>query len=705
MKDLNSREKELPTILRKLTNIVDAPLSEIYDFVIKELLSITNSEHAFFGHINGDKIRVLGKDVDIVGIWADTIRKRKAIIINNYRNYKGGLPSESPIKRLLSIPIFAGKKLIAVVVLTNKAEKYSKEDVEWAKIFLTVAQTIIERKKMEEALKESEEKYRLLAENITDGLFLAKNYKPAYVNSAFLKILGAKSFDEIREENLLKFLYPGDRKKIKKDIRLALEDKLSIKNYELKLKRIDGKDAFVELTLKKVVYKGEPLALGLVKDVTEKKRIEKALKESEEKYRTIVENAGEGICVDGEKEEIIFVNDAFANFLGYKKEELIGKSVYDIVYPEDIQKLREESSKRRKGVKSKYTLRLLAKDGSVRTFLISAIPIYKNGKFIGSLSINLDITKIRIMEEKFRGVFEGAMDAIFIEDLNGNIFDVNEAACKLLGYTKEELVGMNIANLVPEETKEKLPEIINEHLKKGGIRMEAITLHKNGSLIPVEVSTTVVDIAGERMVVAIVRDITERKKMEEKLEKEKKQLISIFEGIDEPIYVVDPNTYEILFANKTLKKWFGEDIIGKKCYKVFQNLDGPCNFCTNDKIFGKNFGKTHVWEFQNKRNNRWYRCIDRAIIWPDGRKVRMEIAIDITDRVKAEEKVRDAFEKEREFKLRTAHYFFNPIAIAKGYLSLALEEKDDAKIKKAVEAIERVERVVKNITQKGEIVE
>ena len=705
MKDLNSREKELPTILRKLTNIVDAPLSEIYDFVIKELLSITNSEHAFFGHINGDKIRVLGKDVDIVGIWADTIRKRKAIIINNYRNYKGGLPSESPIKRLLSIPIFAGKKLIAVVVLTNKAEKYSEEDVEWAKIFLTVAQTIIERKKMEEALKESEEKYRLLAENITDGLFLAKNYKPAYVNSAFLKILGAKSFDEIREENLLKFLYPGDRKKIKKDIRLALEDKLSIKNYELKLKRIDGKDAFVELTLKKVVYKGEPLALGLVKDVTEKKRIEKALKESEEKYRTIVENAGEGICVDGEKEEIIFVNDAFANFLGYKKEELIGKSVYDIVYPEDIQKLREESSKRRKGVKSKYTLRLLAKDGSVRTFLISAIPIYKNGKFIGSLSINLDITKIRIMEEKFRGVFEGAMDAIFIEDLNGNIFDVNEAACKLLGYTKEELVGMNIANLVPEETKEKLPEIINEHLKKGGIRMEAITLHKNGSLIPVEVSTTVVDIAGERMVVAIVRDITERKKMEEKLEKEKKQLISIFEGIDEPIYVVDPNTYEILFANKTLKKWFGEDIIGKKCYKVFQNLDEPCNFCTNDKIFGKNFGKTHVWEFQNKRNNRWYRCIDRAIIWPDGRKVRMEIAIDITDRVKAEEKVRDAFEKEREFKLRTAHYFFNPIAIAKGYLSLALEEKDDAKIKKAVEAIERVERVVKNITQKGEIVE
>jgi PAS domain S-box-containing protein len=194
---------------------------------------------------------------------------------------------------------------------------------------------------------------------------------------------------------------------------------------------------------------------------------------------------------------------------------------------------------------------------------------------------------------------------------------------------------------------------------------------------------------------------------EQELEKERKQLLSVFEGIDEPIYVADPETYEILFANRTLKELFGENIIGKKCYKVFQNLDMPCSFCTNDKILGKNYGKVYVWEFQNKINKRWYRCIDRAITWPDGRVVRMEIAIDITDRVKAEERVKEALEKEREFKLRTAHFFFNPLAIAKGYLQLALHEKDDIemKIERAMKAIERVEKVVKNVTQRGEIIE
>ncbi|KAA0002219.1 MAG: PAS domain-containing protein [Thermoplasmata archaeon] len=193
---------------------------------------------------------------------------------------------------------------------------------------------------------------------------------------------------------------------------------------------------------------------------------------------------------------------------------------------------------------------------------------------------------------------------------------------------------------------------------------------------------------------------------EEQIRMEREQLLSIFEGIDEPIYVVDPETYEILYANKALKKLFGEDIISKKCYKTFQNLDEPCDFCTNDKILGKNFGKTYVWEWQNLVNKRWYRCIDRGIKWPDGREVRYEIAIDITERKQAEEKMKRALEQEREFKLRTAHYFFNPIVIAKGYIDVMMDEvgeEEKEKLKTIRRAIERIERVVKNVISKGEI--
>ncbi|KAA0000375.1 MAG: hypothetical protein DRN21_00880 [Thermoplasmata archaeon] len=97
--------------------------------------------------------------------------------------------------------------------------------------------------------------------------------------------------------------------------------------------------------------------------------------------------------------------------------------------------------------------------------------------------------------------------------------------------------------------------------------------------------------------------------------------------------------------------------------------------------------------------------MDKGIRWPDGRKVRFEMAIDITDKVKAEEEMKRALDEERQFKLETSHYFFNPICIAKGYLELAKEEGDIDKINKALDAINRVEKVVKNIVTKGEIKE
>jgi PAS domain S-box-containing protein len=122
----------------------------------------------------------------------------------------------------------------------------------------------------------------------------------------------------------------------------------------------------------------------------------------------------------------------------------------------------------------------------------------------------------------------------------------------------------------------------------------------------------------------------EVEKAKEGLEFERRQLLSIFDSIDEIVYVSDPETYEVLYANKASQDIFGE-MVGRKCYEALQGRSGPCPFCTNDRIFGEHEGEACIWEFKNTLDGRWYRCIDRAIRWPDGRSVRYEMAVDIND--------------------------------------------------------------------------
>jgi PAS domain S-box-containing protein len=122
------------------------------------------------------------------------------------------------------------------------------------------------------------------------------------------------------------------------------------------------------------------------------------------------------------------------------------------------------------------------------------------------------------------------------------------------------------------------------------------------------------------------------------------ELCALSDGIDEIIYVLDPKTYEILFANEKTEELFGKGVVGKKCYNVFQKLNKPCPNCTNKYVFGKNLGKTYVWDHQNLWNKRWYKGIYKAIKWLGGKYVKYGISIDISKQKKMEEALRESEE-------------------------------------------------------------
>jgi len=132
------------------------------------------------------------------------------------------------------------------------------------------------------------------------------------------------------------------------------------------------------------------------------------------------------------------------------------------------------------------------------------------------------VQNLRESETRYRALFEQANDAVFLETLEGRILDANKKACEMLGYSHDELLALSVKDLVPPEVRAQLPQVIERELRNGGVRIEAENLRRDGSRFPVEVSTSLLKINGHNLVLALVRDISERKRLEEQLRQAQK---------------------------------------------------------------------------------------------------------------------------------------------------------------------------------------
>lgn len=263
----------------------------------------------------------------------------------------------------------------------------------------------------------------------------------------------------------------------------------------------------------------------------------------------------------------------------------------------------------------------------------------KIAKLEGSESKSKQISEPFFLTEKSTSetILSAIGDGISIQAPNFRILYQNQIHKDLVGDHVGELCYKAYAKR--DDICENCPLVIS--FKDGKIhRAERNIVTDNGTLYLAVTASPLRNAEGKIAAgIEVVRNITKRKEAEETLELERRQLLSIFDSINEVIYVSDPETYEVLYANKAVTAKFG-NAVGQKCHRVFQDMDSPCTFCTNKYIFGKNEGQPYIWEFQNRTNHHWYRCIDKAIRWPDGRMVRYEMAIDITEHKKAEENLK-----------------------------------------------------------------
>jgi len=252
--------------------------------------------------------------------------------------------------------------------------------------------------------------------------------------------------------------------------------------------------------------------------------------------------------------------------------------------------------------------------------------------------------KEREILRRWSYLFEHADWGVAICDLSGRRVDVvNPAYAAMHGYSVNDLLSRPLEYVYPPESRPALENHMRKAVEEGHHVFESIHIRGNGEQFPVMVDlTTVRDRDGAALyLAAFVQDITKRRERETALNRQKEHFLAIFANFPEILYVLDPQIYEVLFVNRAFADLLGENPVGKICYRVFQGKEAPCDFSTNDIILTQR-DTPYIWEHHNPVLNKDFLITDQIIRWPDGRDVRFELAVDITKRKQAEEKLKDA---------------------------------------------------------------
>ncbi|MFW9873285.1 MAG: PAS domain S-box protein [Candidatus Thorarchaeota archaeon] len=309
--------------------------------------------------------------------------------------------------------------------------------------------------------------------------------------------------------------------------------------------------------------------LNILEDVNEAKKeaekIKEALEKSEEKYRDLVENANDVIYSTDENGIINYLSPSIIHFTGYKPEELIGKSITEYIHEDDLPNLLETFQGKFAGNLKANEYRIICKNGKIKWIRSSSKPIENDGKVMGLHGILNDITEkkqaeneLKDSEEKLEILFEFAPDAIFLCDLNGNLIKGNLATEKLIGYPKNEFIGKNMFELkvFTKDQVKKTKKLLTDNIKGKPTGPEEFNIVRSDkTIIPVEVRTFPVKIKDQDIILGIARDITDRKKWQDELEKSFSITKATLESTDEGIFVVDSNNDIVVYNQRFMEMW------------------------------------------------------------------------------------------------------------------------------------------------------
>lgn len=390
---------------------------------------------------------------------------------------------------------------------------------------LAVVRDISERKKHTESLKASEEKFRTIFNNSSDGIvvyFLDDDNQPGHfieVNETFCEWLGYT-----REE--LKGFSVNDVTNFERDplplkdtmLKLRRESKVSAERI---LRAKNGQEIQVEINAHLINYQGKDLVITLLRNIEARKKAEDSLRDSEQKFKTLAEKSPNMVFIN-QAGKIVYANRLCEEIMGYSLAELYdpGFDFLKLVADEHIAETKRNFTRHASGhdiPPVEYTF--VTKSGRRIECILSTKLIHYTGSQ-AILGVVTDISNRKLVEEELKfqaSLLDASLDTIIAHDLDGNLKYVNDSACCTFGYTREEMLNMNLGQIADTETARLIGPRLRDVAEKGKASFEVTNRRKDGSEVYREIHDSLLNVGDKQYVVGIGHDITDKKRMQSQL--------------------------------------------------------------------------------------------------------------------------------------------------------------------------------------------
>lgn len=571
---------------------------------------------------------------------------------------------------------------------------------------------ISSRKRMEAELRESEEKYRLVVENSDNAVYIYRGSRILFANCRAVEFTGFPH-GELVCMDLWELIHPDDRPRLQRNGQLRMAGNALPPDFTARLIQKGGEVRECEFFVNRIIYRNEPALLGIVRDVSEQKKVQGAIQASEELFRGMAERSSDLIIILDEQMSPVYVSPSSRFMVGYDPEELVGRPpefAMATIFSHSGVELKDAVSRTMNGVLvENIELQLTRKDRSTVFVSLNAVPIINDGGLAGAQVVMRDTTGSRRMEAalreseaKYRLLADHVRDVIWTADMDMNLTYVSPSVTALRGLSPEEALSESIRDALTPASYRTITQMreagLDEWKKTGWMKefqlMELEFYRTDGSTVWTEVVISPIFGDGKKPVgvVGVTRDITRRKEVEAALRESEEKFRAIVETSPDMIWEIDlEGRFRYMSPQvATVMGYPAEEIIGRSVFDLASGEGQPVAMEAMMRCRSRD-GPLVPFEVPARHRDGHDMVIEVRPSLAGTEEVPAGfrgVAVDITERKKAEEALRRANRQLALLSGITRHDILNQVSVARGFLQLAEMMADDNEVARYLQKVD-----------------